>query len=204
MSNIFYKNPLLIFMDLEMTQDSKNKKVQQPLEIALVSTRGGEPYDLYQSLIQTPDNFISNKVKSLTGITPDLLHNAPSLEVVTESICDILVGLHLKEDRPILICTWGHEDEKWFKAMMKDSIYLMPFLKFYNIQHIAHLLQHSPLLLKSDLPVSMALANWIKYFDLEKDQEPHRAAPDARQTARVFLRLIQEWNLTMQSIIENS
>ena len=180
--------PCLIFMDLEMTRDIKNKRLFHPLEISLVQLQNSKPEEIFHSLIKTPNNYIHPSIQELTGITEDMLDHAPNISEVSR---DLEVFLASEPDS-LVLCVWGVEDERWFKSYFKNHFLNkdLPLVKFFNVQNMAQDLLKSPIIDTSNLPNSMSLASWVEAFGMvQEDERPHRAGPDARQTARVFMKL---------------
>ncbi len=74
------KDQTFCIVDIETT--AGNAKDGQIIEIGAVKYKNGQVIEKYDSLVNT--RTIPEKIQELTGITPQMTHNAPSLRTVLE------------------------------------------------------------------------------------------------------------------------
>ncbi|MDC0932779.1 3'-5' exonuclease [Arcobacteraceae bacterium] len=74
------KDQTFCIVDIETSAGNAN--AGQIIEIGAVKYRNGQVIEKYESLVNTGD--IPKVIQELTGITPDMTHNAPNLKSVLE------------------------------------------------------------------------------------------------------------------------
>lgn len=74
------KDQTFCIVDIETT--AGNAKDGQIIEIGAVKYKNGQVIEKYDSLVNTRE--IPEKIQELTGITPEMTHNAPNLRTVLE------------------------------------------------------------------------------------------------------------------------
>jgi DNA polymerase-3 subunit epsilon len=94
-----------IFCVVDIETNAGNPKDGQLLEIAAIKYKNGQILETYQSLVSA--NYIPRKVQEITGITLDILNNAPNQKDVLEEFKifledDIFVAHNIKFDYKFL------------------------------------------------------------------------------------------------------
>ena len=146
------------------------------IDLAAYRVRAGTILDDFQTLIN-PGNPVSGFISALTGITNDMLQTAPTFAEVAHSWLDfagdaVLVAHNATFDVPLL----NQEIGRVFPGCRMRNVELCTL-------NLARRIVSSPDGHKLD-----SLAN---HFAIPIDQR-HRAAGDARATAEILLRLLEE------------
>ena len=79
-SENFIKDQTFCIVDIETS--AGNAKAGQIIEIGAVKYKNGQVIERYESLVNTGE--IPYKIQELTGIKPEMTHNAPNLKTVLE------------------------------------------------------------------------------------------------------------------------
>ena len=165
------KEEIYVVFDLETT--GFNPHHNQIIEIGATKIEGGEITDSYQTFVN-PDGHVPERITELTGITNEMVADAPALQDAMEEFLDFvgeatLVAHNLSFDL-------GFIEDK-LKRLGKDEICnpaldtlnlsraLVPELKTYKLNKLA------------------------KQFKVDLDNH-HRADDDAQATAEIFLELV--------------
>lgn len=157
-------------LDTETTGlDPKKCKM---IEIAILKVRNGQVIDEYQTLIN-PHRKINNFIQNLTGISNELLVDAPSFEEVSDSIFDFigddfLVGHNVSFDLRFL----SQESQREFNNFYTDTRHIsrkvIPNLDHYRLQDLC------------------------SYYDIKPGT--HRAMTDTKATYLVYEKLKDSFN----------
>ncbi len=142
------------------------------IEVAAVRVRGGVVVDTFQSLIN-PGRRIPPFIVQFTGITPDMLHDAPSAREIMPTFLHfiegaILVGHNVGFDLNFL----SHEAQLLNRDMPMDGLDTIPLARRFL-----------PGLKRFKLDM---VAAHLKIPTVNR----HRALGDAEVTAEVFLRIL--------------
>jgi DNA polymerase III subunit epsilon len=70
------------FCIVDIETSGGNPKKSQMIEIGAIKLKNGQIVEKYESLVNTYD--IPKNIQELTGITPEMTHNAPSIQTVLE------------------------------------------------------------------------------------------------------------------------
>ena len=159
----------LIAVDLEMT--GLQVKTDRILEIGAVRIRQGQILDAFQTFVN-PHRRIDERIMELTGITSEMVANAPEAEEAFQKF------LEFAGDAPLL----GH-----------NVIFDYGFLKQYAVnqgiswdREAVDTLKIARKVLKE--PEKKSLESLCDYFRIHRDHA-HRAVDDARAAAELFLLL---------------
>lgn len=140
-------------------------------EIAIIRYENGIETDSFVSLVN-PGIHISDRIVELTGISDDMVTEAPYIDEIIENIHefladDVIVGHSLMFDFSFLKKAMVNAGEKFEKNgidTLKLSRILLPELEHKNLDYLC------------------------SYFSI-KDNEHHRAANDARAAAELLIKL---------------
>ncbi len=163
----------LIAVDLEMT--GLQVKTDRILEIGAVRISQGQILDTFQTFVN-PHRKIDARITELTGITPEMVADAPEAEVALQKF------LEFAGEAPLL----GH-----------NVIFDYGFLKQCAVnqgitwdRETIDTLKIARKLLKE--PEKKSLEALCEYFQIHRDHA-HRAVDDARATAELFLLLQRDY-----------
>ena len=164
-----FREKVFVSVDLETT--GLNPESDRTIEIGAVKFRGNTILDTYSTLVN-PDREISEFIQDLTGISNEMLRDAPAIDQVKAKFLDF-VG-----DLPIV----GHNVSFDISCLHHEGIDL-PGVNFdtWELAIIA-------------LPrmVSYSLSSLCSDLNILNDS-PHRAKEDAEATAKLFDYLLGEW-----------
>lgn len=178
----FIGNNLLKFtsnftvIDLETT--GRSNKYQDVTEISAVKYRNGVKVDAFSTLIKAQHSIIPFVV-GLTGITNDMIANAPKIEAVIEQVVDfigddIIVGHNVEFDYALIYTAYlDHCKHK----MSNDYVDTLRVSRILNKDILNHKLE-----------------TLCAYFDVER-VVGHRALDDCLQTAQVYLKMYRKYAL---------
>lgn len=142
-------------------------------EVAVVEVRGGAVTDAFHTLVH-PGRRVHPATARLTGITNDMLVDAPVFDEVAEEVFRRIAGRVFVAHNATF--DWG-----WVRAQLGDALGDVPEVKRLCTISLARRLV--PELRRRNLD---ALAD---YFDIPI-HDRHRAYGDALATARILLRLL--------------
>lgn len=142
-------------------------------EIGVVFMRDGEISGTWHKLVN-PGIRIPEKIQLLTGISDQLVQDAPSFDLIAEEFDSVtrecvLVGHHVAFDFSFLKFEMGLAGWPYSRKTICTSELarcLLPGLRSHSLRHLC------------------------AYFGITNKQ-PHRALPDAIATASLFLKLMQ-------------
>lgn len=172
--NLSKKSTKFAVMDVEMTPSQLRQKM---IQWSIVLIKNGEIVGQESGYVN-PNCPIDSKISQLTGITDEMLQEAPKFsEIYTRLkhlLCDaVVVGQNIKFDLKILNEELQAIDQEplrvsgWIDTVEWSRI-MYPRLLSYRLQDLAHAL---------DIPLLHV----------------HQADADALATARLFLRLFSDW-----------
>ncbi len=152
-----------VAFDLETTGLSDDDEI---IEVGIVRVRNGEIKETYSTLIKSKKK-ISRDISELTGITPNMLDEAPDIGEVTNTIKEFI------GDDVII----GHNigfDIKFIKRYIDFDNRCIDTLKLVKIFY--------------PFSITHSLGNIAKYLGIDVETE-HRALDDAITTAMIVLKM---------------
>ena len=161
------------------------------IEIACIKYRSGNEFDEFYSLVQPPvarygGRYVNSFIASFTGITNEMLENAPKFDEISSSLWDflngeLLVGHNVNFDINFLYDAFQQENGKLLQNDFLDTMRLarrcLPDLDHHR------------------------LIDLDEYFDI--GGEHHHAETDCEITNEVLLRLsklVQDNNINLAAI----
>ena len=171
-----------IIFDLETT--GLDPDFNEIIEIGAIKYRNMEPIEQFHSFIK-PDNVIDDFITELTGITNDMVKNAPKINYVLPLFInfisdDILIGHNVNFDinfvyDEMLRYEFGYLNNN-FVDTLRMSRKLLPDLRHHRLNDLA------------------------EYFDIDTNGH-HRAMKDVEITNKVYIKL-KELMLSMYNNID--
>jgi len=162
-----------VVLDLETTGASP--KVGAGItEIGAVKVRGGEVIGIFESFIN-PGESIPSYITALTGITDDMVLNAPPIEMVLPSLLEFLGH----ENETVVVAHNAPFDLGFLKAAAQTHEYPWPK---YQVLDTVKLARH---LLTRDEVYDCKLSTLAQFFETPI-QPTHRALDDAHSTVAVL------------------
>lgn len=162
-----------VVLDLETTGASPNVGAGIT-EIGAVKVRGGEVIGIFESFIN-PGESIPAYITALTGITDEMVLDAPTIEKVLPALFEFLGH----EDASVLVAHNAPFDLGFLKAAAKSHEYPWPK---YQVLDTVKLARH--LLTRDEVP-DCKLSTLAQFFDTPI-QPTHRALDDAQSTVAVL------------------
>jgi DNA polymerase III epsilon subunit family exonuclease len=177
-NSVDYLNPHLsettfVVIDLETTGASP-KAGSGITEIGAVKVRGGEVIGIFESFIN-PGESIPSYITALTGITNEMLSDAPSIAVVLPTLLEFLGN----EIETVVVAHNAPFDLGFLKAASETHEYPWPQ---YRVLDTVKLARH---LLSRDEVYDCKLSTLAQFFDTPV-QPTHRALDDAHSTVAVL------------------
>ena len=178
----FIGKPLLKFIgdftviDLETT--GRSNKHYDITEISAIKYRKGVEVDSKSSLIKA-DNSIIPFVVNLTGITNEMIENAPRIGDVIESFVDfigndVILGHNVEFDYSLIFDAYLDKTGKLMNNNYIDTLRISRLMnKDVNNHKLETLCQH---------------------FEVTRDSG-HRGLVDSKQTAEVYLKMYQKYRM---------
>lgn len=172
MFNLHIKDVTFAVVDVETT--GLRPTFERIIEIGVVRCRNGEIIDTYQSFIN-PGRSIPSFITNYTGISDDMVEDAPYFEEILPKLQDcfagtVLVGHNLQFDMGFIRAEFQRAGDPGFKPVkictLKLARRMYPFLRSKSLSSVA-----------AHLKVRSAGA--------------HRAIYDAETTARVLDRMLK-------------
>lgn len=161
-------------VDVETTGGSPERG-HRITEIAVVEIRDGVIVEDFQTLVN-PGRHIPSRISELTGITNEMVENAPFFEEVADDLFEWLDGR-------VFVAHNARFDWQFVRAQLADSVGFVPDGPRLCTLQLARRL--APGLARRNLD---SLAS---HFGIPIHSR-HRAYGDALATARIFLRLLDE------------
>lgn len=161
-------------VDVETTGGSPDRG-HRITEIAVVAIRNGMIWEDFQTLVN-PGRTIPTRISELTGITDEMVENAPFFEEVAEDLLDWL------EDR-VFVAHNASFDWRFVSRQLGDSTGFVPDCPILcTVQMARRLVPGLPRRNLDALATHFGIPNHAR----------HRAHGDAVATARILLRLLDE------------
>ncbi|MXX56416.1 MAG: 3'-5' exonuclease [Gemmatimonadetes bacterium] len=142
-------------------------------EVAVVEVRGGSVTDAFHTLVH-PGRRVHPATARLTGISDDMLFDAPAFDEVAEEVFRRVAGR-------VFVAHNAKFDWGWIRAQLGDALGDVP-----EVQRLCTISLTRRLVPELHHRNLDALAD---YFDISIHQR-HRAYGDALATARILLRLL--------------
>ncbi|MBR1442277.1 MAG: PHP domain-containing protein, partial [Firmicutes bacterium] len=159
-----------VVFDIETTGlDKENNKI---IEIGAVKVKNGEIADNFSEFVN-PEEHISEKITDLTGITDEMVKDAPNESVILPKFFDFFEGCilvaHNADFDTGFIKKWAERNGRKFESTYVDTLgiarALFTELKKFTLDRVA------------------------KRLDVSLDNH-HRAVCDAQATAEIFIKCI--------------
>ncbi len=143
-------------------------------EIAIVIHDGLKIVEEFSTLLN-PQQPIPLSIQTLTGITPEMVENAPLFEEVAEEVMELL-GNH------IFVAHNVNFDYAFVRSALAECGYNYNPRRLCSVRYCRKI--------EKDLP-SYSLKNLCRYFKV-KNEAAHRAWGDARATAQILGHLLEK------------
>ncbi|HCF38572.1 DNA polymerase III PolC [Thermosipho africanus Ob7] len=167
------KDCVYTVFDLETT--GTNARFDEIIEFGAVKYKDGKIIDTFKSFVK-PNKDINDFTQKLTGITNDMLKDAPGIEEVVPKFLEFIEGTVLVAHNADF--DYGFIREVYRKMYDKDLI--MPYLDTLKLSRV---------ILKGKVK-SFGLGKLVEYFKLGPFKH-HRAFEDASVTAELFGKLVE-------------
>lgn len=159
----------LNFLVIDLETTGLNPAEAEIIEIGAVKIQGGQITETFQTLVR-PRHSLTAEISDLTGITDDMLADAPDAETALQALQEFAVGLsfwvaHNKDFESAFLNPRLEWQPQWLDSIDIAKIAL-PLERYFRLGHLIDLLQ------------------------IEHDQL-HRALADAMATARLLLILLR-------------
>lgn len=168
----------VVVLDFETTGLSPNMG-DRAIEIGAVKLVNGEVVDSFQQLMN-PGFRVSSFIESYTGITNNMLRNAPSCDEVMASFNEFITNENL-------IAHNASFDKRFLDAEFEriNASYCGEFA--CSLLVARRLIQDAP---------SHKLGELVRFKHIENDGIFHRALADAQVTAKLWLLMLEELEQT--------
>ncbi|MGF1718743.1 3'-5' exonuclease [Vibrio kyushuensis] len=164
----------IIILDFETTGLSPNMG-DRAIEIGAVKLENGQVVDSFQQLMN-PGFRVSSFIENYTGITNNMLTQAPSNAQVMNEFCDFIQDSHLVA-----------HNASFDKRFLDAELELIN--RDYNGEFVCSLLVARRLI--QDAP-SHKLGELVKHRQIENDGVFHRALADSEMTAKLWLSMVND------------
>ncbi|MEA3362212.1 MAG: 3'-5' exonuclease [Thermodesulfobacteriota bacterium] len=172
--NLFNQSESIIVLDFETTglyPDNGDRVI----EIGAVLLRHQEIVDQFQSLVN-PGFFINREIETITGISNDMLNEAPSTPEVMEKFVKFidthpLVAHNASFDQSFLVTELGHFGKKRplnFGCTLRVARRLYPDMINYKLETL------------------------VRYKEIPVNSQFHRALADAEMAALLWVKIIED------------
>lgn len=173
-----------VYVALDIETTGLNAERDAIIEIGAVRFKGSRVYDTYNTFIN-PGRPIPYKIQQLTGITPDDIDGAPTIEVVLPALTRFvgdnpIIGHNIGFDLGFLRKQGVFQNHNSLDTFELASI-LLPFASRYSLT---------------------ALLDYLE-VELPADDQAHRALDDAQATRRLFEALLDQARRLDGRIIED-
>ena len=162
---------LFAVVDIETT--GGNAKTGKITEIAIVITDGESIIEEYESLVD-PDQFIPPFITNLTGITNQMVEDAPDFGQIAEKVSQLL------SDK-IFVAHNVNFDYSFIKKQLEESGYPISKKKMCTVRYSRKMVPGNP---------SYSLGNICSYFGI-KNLDAHRAMSDTKATVQLLHELLR-------------
>lgn len=171
--NLSVENKDFVVFDIETT--GLNKFQDKIIEFGAVKIRDGKIIEVFEEFVN-PEMILSDFTTELTGITNEMVSNAETIDIVLpkfiEFIDNCVIVAHNAEFDVGFIVAKTNENNINFKPLYMDTLYisrsLHPDFKNHKLDTLA-----------KNYRVSLL--------------NHHRASDDARATAEIFIKMLQEF-----------
>ncbi|MGC9461549.1 3'-5' exonuclease [Vibrio genomosp. F10] len=164
----------IIVLDFETTGLSPNQG-DRAIEIGAVKLQHGKVIDSFQQLMN-PGFRVSSFIEGYTGITNNMLKQAPSNQQVMHEFSEFIQNSHL-------VAHNASFDQRFLDAELEL------INRSYNGQFVCSLLVARRLI--QDAP-SHKLGELVKHRHIDNDGVFHRALADAEVTAKLWLSMVED------------
>ena len=166
------------FTAIDVETTGLNPKTERMIEVGAVKVRGGKIVDQYESLIN-PGRKLEAKIIELTGITDEMLMEAPSPEEVMPRLLEF-VGNDIMLGHSLMF------DYSFIKRLAVN-------LKLWDVQSTSQGIDTLKIArhFLTDLE-SRSLPFLCKYFEIP--HKAHRAMEDAKATALLYEKLAEQFD----------
>ncbi len=135
---------------------------------------------------------LSDFCKQLTSITQEMVDNAPTFPVALEQFQTWIYSF----GKDYVLGSWGFYDKGQFE---KDCL-LHQLDTNWLKNHINIKFQHAII---RNLPKGIGMKQAIEHEKLVLDGTHHRGIDDARNIAKIFIKLFEKWDYSLDSSTKN-
>ncbi len=171
----------VVILDFETTGLSPDNG-DRAIEIGAVRIEGGEITGRFQELMN-PGRRVSGFIESYTGISNEMLRNAPSCQDVMQRFADFIGGFNL-------VAHNASFDKRFLDAELNRIGLCYPGQFACSMLLARRLLQEAP---------DYKLGTLVRYANIPADGVFHRALYDSEMTAKLWLAMLSElsgrWNI---------
>ncbi|ASA54333.1 PolC-type DNA polymerase III [Vibrio gazogenes] len=168
----------VVILDFETTGLSPNLG-DRAIEIGAVKLVDGEVVDSFQQLMN-PGFRVSPFIENYTGITNNMLRKAPSCDEVMVSFSEFIAGENL-------IAHNASFDKRFLDAELERISRGYAGTFACSLLVARRLIQDAP---------SYKLGELVRYKNIDNDGVFHRALADAQMTAKLWLHMIEDLELS--------
>jgi len=188
--------PTYIIFDLEFMVVRKPHHLADIIEIGAVkmTEHEGAPVitDKFHSYVKPSRQYkLTPDTTPFTGITQEQVNQAPSYPEVLETFLE-----WIGED-PYYLCAWGPDDKYQLIQHCRYHHLPLDWLQNYNDIQLAFTRLHH-----SDHRQRFGLKRALEHLQLPFDGEPHHAADDAWNTAKIFASIFSKIELVTNNAAE--
>lgn len=169
------EDAIFTVIDCEMTGLSTTS--DELTEVTAITYKNGQELSKFSTLVK-PNKRISEKIEKLTGITNEMVQNAPSQRQVLEKLCDFL------SSSPLLVGDFIDVDIQFLTAMLKKQGMSHETFRFRR---------EDSLCTRTLASVAIDQLNDRQITSLlgHKELPAHRAENDVKNAASFLFRLIK-------------
>ena len=160
------------FCIVDIETNAGNAKAGQIIEIGAIKFKNNQIIEQYESLVNVRE--IPRKIQELTGITPEMTHNAPNIQTVLEEF-----KIFLEDD--IFVA----------HAISFDYKFISDSMKIYNIGELCNRKLCTIDLSEKLIETERYGLKYLKEHLNIDDENHHRAFSDAYSTAMVLQECIK-------------
>lgn len=171
------------FTAIDVETTGLNPKTEKIIEVGAVKVRNGKIVERFDSLVH-PGRRLEERITELTGITDEMLKDAPLPEKVIPEILDFIGG-------DILL---GHSIMFDYSFLKRAAVNL-GLMKSKDNRYGIDTLKIARCCLRE--LESRSLPFLCKYYEIP--HEAHRAEKDAEATALLYGKLVEEFGKTAES-----
>lgn len=168
-------------LDIEATSFDGCKSIEdmEVIEIGMVCVQDGSPKEEFATFVRPVRTAVTSFCTNLTGITPEMVADAPSFSEAMQNIRSWITSL---DEEPTAWCSWGVYDRNHLALERKNH-------NVANSLPAAHV-NAKKVFQKVVMPSSrqVGLPKAIEIAGIDPALPAHRALPDARNVAQVILK----------------